>query len=146
MCIDLWMTRTVPRYPRCQGWGRSCCPPCPRPSPPCPFWSHLLLISWCLGMNWLQRRITLVFQAHITVGNSQMAPVYAGPYQDFFLQWICPSCWAYWGHLFFSSVNPPWPSHHSKLTVLDYFECSLFSNTVHSSSNKFKVQNYPKNA
>ena len=52
MCIDSWMTRTVPGCPRCQGWGRSCCPPCPRPSPPSPLGSHLLLVSWCLGVNW----------------------------------------------------------------------------------------------
>ena len=30
------MTRTVPGCSRCQGWGRSCCRPCPRPSPPIP--------------------------------------------------------------------------------------------------------------
>ena len=52
MCIDSWMTRTVPGYPRCQGWGRSCFRPCQRPSPPSPLGSHLLLVSWCLGVNW----------------------------------------------------------------------------------------------
>ena len=31
MCIDSWMTRTVPGCPRCQGWGRNCCRPCPVP-------------------------------------------------------------------------------------------------------------------
>ena len=46
------MTRTVPGCSRCQGWGRSCCRPCPRPSPTIPLWSHLLLVSWCLGVNW----------------------------------------------------------------------------------------------
>ena len=36
MCIDLWMTRTVPGWPKCLGGGRSCCCPCPRPSSPKP--------------------------------------------------------------------------------------------------------------
>ena len=49
MCIDSWITRTVSGCPRCQGWGRSCCRPCPRPSPPTPLGSHrllFLLVSW----------------------------------------------------------------------------------------------------
>ena len=57
MCIDSWMTRTVPGCPMCQGWGRSCCRPCPRPSPPSPLGSHLLLVSWCLGVNWPPLRL-----------------------------------------------------------------------------------------
>ena len=52
MCIDSWMTRTVPGCSRCQGYGYGCCRPCPRPSPPNPLWSHLLLVSWCFGVNW----------------------------------------------------------------------------------------------
>ena len=36
MCIHLWMTRTVPGWPKCLGGGRSCCCPCPRPSSPKP--------------------------------------------------------------------------------------------------------------
>ena len=36
MCIDSWMTRTVPGCSRCQGGGRSGCRPCPMPSPPIP--------------------------------------------------------------------------------------------------------------
>ena len=27
-CIDLLMTRTVTRWPKCQGWRRGCCSPC----------------------------------------------------------------------------------------------------------------------
>ena len=52
MCIDSWKTWTIPGCSRCQGWGRSCCCPCPRPSPPIPLESHLLLVSWCLRVNW----------------------------------------------------------------------------------------------
>ena len=37
MCIDSWMTRTVPGCPRCPGWGRNCYRSCSRPSPPVPW-------------------------------------------------------------------------------------------------------------
>ena len=36
--FHLWMTMTVPGWPRCQGGGRRCCCPCPRPSSPTPAW------------------------------------------------------------------------------------------------------------
>ena len=36
MCLHIWITRTVPGWPKCQEGGRRCCCPCPRPSSPTP--------------------------------------------------------------------------------------------------------------
>ena len=36
--MHLWMTKSVPEWPKCQGWGRSCFCPCTRPSSPRLLW------------------------------------------------------------------------------------------------------------
>ena len=69
MSINSWITRTAPGCSRCQGWGRSCCRPCPRPSPPNPLWSHLLLVYWCLGVNCPPQAERLWFNPPGSLGN-----------------------------------------------------------------------------
>ena len=62
--IRLW-----PGCPRCQGWGRSRCRPCPRPSPPSPLESHLLIVSWCLGVNCPPQTWRLLIYPPSSLGN-----------------------------------------------------------------------------
>ena len=75
--------------------------------------------------------IAQVFQVPVTVGKTQMAPVNAGPDQGSFPPKVP----------FSTPVSILlWPSHLSKLTVLDYFECSLFSNWYKvSKQSKFRI-------
>ena len=50
--IRIWIFRLIFANTNTNTNIRHTLRPCPRPRPPSPLGSHLLLVSWCLGMNW----------------------------------------------------------------------------------------------